>query len=355
MSPKQLPESVLSARDREILSDVIGTFIVTGEPVSSRSVAKHERHGVSSATIRNVMADLEDLGLLAQPHTSAGRIPTEEGYHFYIESLMPSRRISERERAFIEAGLSEDGADGEQLMSSASELLSQLSNQIGIVLTPSVAETELKSINFLPLSGRKVLCIVVATSGFIDHKLIVTTREMSAEELLRISNYVNENFAGLEVRQLRDRLLALMSEERARVDQLLASAIELASGALESEDSQDVKIKGTASVLNLPELASLDRIQRLLDAFADSAALVQLLNQMMSGRGVRVLIGEDSELTAELDFSLVATSYGVGGRPLGTLGVFGPSRMPYQRMIPLVNYFGERLSRALEEAYSGHA
>lgn len=351
MSAKPDPEPILSPRDREILRDVIGTFIATGEPVSSRSVAKHRQHGVSSATIRNVMADLEDLGLLTQPHTSAGRMPTEDGYHFYIDSLMPSRRVSSRDRAFIDAEL-DAGGEGDRLMTAASQLLSQLSNQIGIVLTPSIGETELKSISFVPLSGRKVLCIVVSSSGFIDNKLIETSTELPAEELLRISNYVTESFAGLTVRQIRDKLIALMAQERARVDQLLATAIELSRNALDLEDDQELVVEGTNSVLSLPELADLGRVQRLLDTFAERAGLVQLLNQLMSGQGVRVLIGEDSDLTAELDFSLVATTYGVAGKPLGTLGVFGPTRMPYQRMIPLVNYFGERLSKALESAYA---
>lgn len=343
---------ILSPRDREILRDVIRTFIDTGEPVSSRSVAKHDRHGVSSATIRNVMADLEDLGFLSQPHTSAGRVPTEDGYHFYIDSLMPNRTVSERERAFIENELSAGSVDGERLMSSASQLLSQLSHQIGIVQTPSIAETELKSISFVPLSGNKILCIVVSGNGFVDNKLIETTSKLSADELLRISNYVTDNFAGLTVRQIRDRLIALMAEERARVDQLLASAIELARNALDLDGGQDIFVQGTNSMLSQPELANLARVQRLLDTFADRAGLVQLFNQLMSGQGVRVLIGQDSDLTGALDFSLVATTYGVAGRPLGALGVFGPSRMPYQKLIPLVTYFGERLSRALEDAYS---
>ena len=220
------------------------------------------------------------------------------------------------------------------------------------MLTPSIGETELKSISFVPLTGRKVLCILVSSSGFIDNKLIEVSKEVSADELTRISNYMTENYAGLSVRQIRDKLLSMMAQERARVDQLLANAIELSRTALDLEHAQDLVVQGTNSVLGLPELANLGRVQRLLDTFADRAGLVQLLNQLMSGQGVRVLIGDDSDLTAELDFSLVATTYGVAGKPLGTLGVFGPSRMPYQRMIPLVNYFGERLSRALENAYS---
>lgn len=344
--------TVLDPRDRAILRDVIGTFILTGEPVSSRSVAKHQQHGVSAATIRNVMADLEDLGYLTQPHSSAGRVPTGHGYHFYIDSLMPNRQLSSRDRSAIEAALRARSVEGEQLMTSAGQLLSELSHQIGIVLTPAMGDTELKSINFLPLSGTKVLCILVAASGFIDNKLIETDEPLPADELVRISNYLTENYSGRTIRAIRDDLLVRMAEERARVDQLLAGAIELARRALDDSSDQELVVEGTTSVLDQPELADLERVRRLLETFTDRAGVVRLLNKLIRGPGVRVVIGDESDLTAGLDFSLVAKTYGVGGKTLGTLGVFGPSRMEYQKVIPLVDYFGNRLSLALEEAYT---
>jgi heat-inducible transcriptional repressor len=248
--------------------------------------------------------------------------------------------------------LGESTTGSDELMSSASQLLSQLSHQIGIVVTPSLRDIELRSVSFVPLSGRKVLCVVVSSSGHVDNKLIETSTRMDSDELQRISNYLTETFAGLTVRKTRDRLIKMMGEERARIDRLMANAIDLARNALAGGGDRDLFVEGTSSILGIPELSDVGRIQKLLDAFADSASLVQLLNQLMSGGGVRVLIGEDSDLTAELDFSLVGTSYRVGGRPVGTLAVFGPTRMPYQRLIPLVNYFGERLSQALETTYA---
>jgi heat-inducible transcriptional repressor len=336
----------LTPRDREILRDVVATFLGTGEPVSSRRVAKLRRHGLSAATIRNVMADLEELGLLLQPHTSAGRVPTEFGYHVYIDSLMPSRALPAELRRQIDDSLKPDGS-GEELTSVASHLLSELSQQIGIVVVPALGEIVLRSISFVPLSGSRALCVLVSASGFVDSKVIETQRRLPREELIRISNYLTDNFGGQTLRQIRDRLLGLMAEERAQMDQLLASAIELARQALVAGDP-DLLVEGTSSILMRPELADVERVRRLLDTFADKARLVQLLNRLIEGEGVRVVIGQESDLTSDLDFSLVATSYGFGDQTRGTMGIFGPSRMDYAAAIPLVRYLGDRLSQALE-------
>ena len=337
----------LTARDREILRDVVATFLGTGEPVSSRRVAKLRRHGLSAATIRNVMADLEDLGLLLQPHTSAGRVPTESGYHLYIDSLMPSRDVPADLRRQIDDSLTPE-VGGEELTSVATHLLSELSQQIGIVMVPAVGETVLRSLSFVPLSGCRALCVLVSASGFVDSKVIEPARPVPREELIRISNYLTDNFAGHTPRQIRDRLLVMMAEARAQVDQLLASAIDLARRALVVGDNPDLLVEGTSSILARPELADVELVRKLLDTFADKARLVQLLNRLIEGQGVRVVIGSESDLTSDLDFSLVATSYGAGDRSLGSLGIFGPSRMDYAGVIPLVNYLGDRLSQALE-------
>jgi heat-inducible transcriptional repressor len=344
------PLSGLTARDREILRDVVATFLGTGEPVSSRRVAKLRRHGLSAATIRNVMADLEDHGLLVQPHTSAGRVPTEIGYHVYIDSLMPSRGVPAELRRQIDDSLTPEGS-GDELTTVASQLLSELSQQIGIVVVPALGETVLRSISFVPLSGRRALCVLVSANGFVDNKVIETQRRVPRDELIRISNYLTDNFGGMTLRQIRDRLLGLMAEERAQMDRLLASAIDLARDALIAGDPE-LRVEGTSSLLMRPELADVERVRRLLDTFADKARLVQLLNRLIEGQGVRVVIGQESDLTSDLDFSLVATSYGLGDQPLGTMGIFGPSRMDYAAVIPLVNYLGDRLSQALERTLS---
>jgi heat-inducible transcriptional repressor len=335
----------LTARDREILREVVCSFILTGTPVSSRAVAKQHPEGLSAATIRNSMADLEESGFLLQPHTSAGRVPTEAGYHFYIDALLPPSAVPEPEQRYIQEHLTGVGGDG--LAARASQLLSEMSSQIGIVVTPAVGETRLKAIDFVPLSGTRVLCVVVSVDGFIDNKVIEAGKPLSREELVRISNYLTEHFGGLTLRDARDRVLALLAETRARVDALLADAIALAQGAL-GRDAPSLWIEGTSAMLGRPELSDLERVRRLIETFDNRTQVVRMLSELIQGEGVRVVIGAESDLTSELDFSLVATTYGVDGQALGALGIFGPSRMPYQRVIPLVHYLGERLSRALE-------
>ena len=336
----------LNARDREILNDIIRTFILSGEPVSSRSVAKGGRHSLSAATIRNVMADLEDLGFLTQPHISAGRVPTRDGYHFYIDALMENRSVPAKARRTIDETLVAGASDAEEMMASASHLLSRLTQQIGIVMTPTVGRSTLRAIDFVNLSGCKVLCVLVGASGFVDNKVIETPEPIAREDLVRISNYLTDHFAGKTLRQIRDELIDLMAEERTMVDHLLGRAIELAREAFAAKGTQAVLVEGTTAILNQPELSDLDRIRRLLGTFSDKATLVRVLNQLVEGPGVRVVIGNDSDLTSDLDFSLVATSYGVGSGA-GKLGIFGPSRMDYQRVIPIVEYFGEKIGQAL--------
>jgi heat-inducible transcriptional repressor len=343
----------LLPRDREILRDIIATYILSAEPVSSRSVAKQGRLGLSAATIRNVMADLEEWGYLVQPHTSAGRVPTPAAYHMFIESMMQARKLPARERRYIEENLASTPADADQLIGITSHLLSELSQQVSIVVAPAIGDTVLKAVDFVPVAERKVLCVVVSQEGFVDNRVIETGEEIPRQELTRISNYLTENFAGHTLRDIRDRLLRQMTEERLQVDRLLARTIELAREGLALDSQPEVLVDGASALLARPELADIQRVRRMFEAFTDKARLVRMLNGCIQGGGVRVLIGDDSDLTSELDFSLVASSYCVGEQPLGTLGIFGPSRMEYQKIIPLVHYLGQALSRALSDGFAG--
>ena len=237
-------------------------------------------------------------------------------------------------------------------MGTASHLLSELSSQVGVVVTPAMGETVLKAIDFVPVAGRKILCVVVSSTGFIDNKVIETEEEVSREELVRISNYLTEHFAGQTLREIRERLVRMMVEEKAQMDRMLARTIELANAGL-ADGAPGVVVDGTSMLLAKPEMADVARVRRMFDAFADKARLVRMLNRCIQGGGVRVLIGEDCELTSDFEVSVVATPYGYGERPLGTLGIVGPSRMDYEKIIPLVNFLGETLSRALAETFSG--
>ena len=341
----------LNPRDREILADIIRTYVLGGEPVSSRTLSKHLQHGLSSASIRNVMADLEDMGLLRQPHTSAGRVPTESAYRLYIESMMKTQAVSARERRYIAEQL-KDAVDGDHLVSAVSRLLSELSNQVSVVLMPVVDEIVLKSADFVSMGGGRILCVMVSMSGFIDHVIIETEEDVSRQDLVRISNYVTENFGGRRLRDIRDQLVQAMVEDRRGVSNWLSCAMSLADQAISGPVEQEVLVKGTSTLLDLPELSDIERVRRMLDTFADKARLVKVLSRVLeSSDGVRVFLGNDSDVTSELDFSLVAAPYGTADSTLGSLGIIGPSRMEYPRMVSLVAYLGETLSKAL--AYEG--
>ena len=351
--PTPTLHEALTPRDLEILRDVVRSFILTGVPVSSRAVSKHSGMGLSAATIRNTMADLEEAGYLSQPHTSAGRVPTEFGYHSYIESLTPAPRISPEDKLRIDEHFP-FGGESEELVGRASQLLAELTQQIGMIMVPAIGDTILKTLTLVPLSGARVLCVIVSSSGFVDSKMIELDSPASPEDLVAASNYVTTHFAGMTLRQARDHLLALMAEERAQVDRWLATTLAVAQRALDDVHGADVLVEGTSGVLTQPELADVRRVRRLVEKFNNRAQLVQVLNRLISGgRGVRVVIGEESELTSDVDFSLVATTYGTEEQELGKVGVFGPSRMNYRRVIPLVEYLGERLSQALQSTASG--
>jgi heat-inducible transcriptional repressor len=353
MAPRRItPSRELHPRDLEILKDVILTHLLSAEPVSSRTVARYGGTDLSAASIRNVMADLEDWGYLSQPHASAGRVPTTAGYHLFIDSLMRRQKLPAKDRRLIEEHLMSGSGDADELMKAASRLLSELSSQVGIVVAPAIGQTVLKTVDFVPLSGRKVLCVVVSTGGFIDNKVIETEQPVSREKLIQIGNYLTDSFAGRTLVEIRDQLLQLMAEERSKMDLLLGLTIELAQKGLKESGEPMVRVDGTSMVLAYPELSDVQRVRRLLETFADKAKLVSMLNECIKGEGVRVLIGEDSDLTSELDFSLVATTYGLEDEVRGTLGIFGPSRMEYQRIIPLVHHLGTTLSKALARGFA---
>ncbi len=340
----------LSGRDREILRAIVDAFITSGRPVSSRALSKQSSEHLSAATIRNVMADLEEEGLLAQPHTSAGRVPTSSAYRLYVEGLMPEARLAPGECQYIQEILRDADEQGDNLVETAANLLSDLSKNAAVMLIPAVGDTVLKAIDFVPVADRRVLCVVVSSTGFVDNVVIETEEPVPREVLVRIGNLVNDRFVGLTLRSVRDRLLAWMAEDRAAVDRHLSEAIDLARRAVEQSEAASVMVKGTSSLLGQPELADVMRIRRMLDAFSDKARLVSMLNKCLSGDGVRLFVGEDSELTSELDFSLVAVGYDDGQQAIGTLGILGPSRMEYARAVSLVHFLGGTLSETLRSA-----
>lgn len=343
------PTPDLLPRDREILRDVVRTYLLSGLPVSSRTVARHEQHGVSAATIRNVMADLEERGLLEQPHHSSGRVPSSAGLRYYLEALMETQALSEGERQRIELDLQQGGSSPEALAETTARLLSRLSGKIGILVIPNLGDTVLESVSFVPLSGRRVLCVLVSRSGFIENRLFETDEPISIGELVRLSNYLTETFRGKTLRSIREQLRASLDEQRGEVHRLLGRQIQMAELGPASASPPEVIVEGTAQVVGQGSLTALDQVRRLLDTFSEKSRLLALLSQCVEGSGVRVVFGEENSLTSELGVSLVARPYGTEGPARGALGILGPTCMPYERIIPLVDFLGDALSRALTE------
>jgi heat-inducible transcriptional repressor len=294
------------------------------------------------------MADMEESGFLFQPHTSAGRLPTTAGYHYYVDSLRSGRGVTPADRLYIREQFEESVVGVDDILGMATRLLNNLSNQIGVLLTPSIGEATLKALHFVRLSGRRVLCVLESAGGVVENREIETLLPLRREELTRISNFLTDNFSGLTLREIRDRLLQMMREDRNEIDELVSNAITLAQKALVSDDMPNLLVEGTVAIIGQPELSDVPRVKRLLETFAEKAELVQMLNQILETRGPCAIIGDDSDLTSDLDFSLVATPYGTSEKTLGTLGIFGPSRMPYHRVVPLVRYLGEAVTKALE-------
>lgn len=340
-------QGYLNERSKKILEAIIEDYIVTAEPVGSRTITR--RHGLtlSSATVRNVMADLEDMGFLASPHTSAGRVPTEKAYRLYVDSLVGLSRIAREERDEIRKRCRLTGRDTGEVLKEASRMLSSISHYMGIVMAPRFAANIFRQMEFVKLSGKRILAILVSQSGSVQNKIIETDEEQQVADLQRMSNYLNDLLKGLTIVQVKSRILEEMEEEKIRYDTLLASALKLSQQALEGADSE-VFIEGQANILDQPEFADVAKMKDIIRAFEEKGQLLALLERCMSAEGVQIFIGSESHLNRMSEMSLVTSTYMTGKNTVGILGVIGPTRMGYAKIIPIVDYTAKQVSRLLE-------
>lgn len=343
----------LNDRARDILKGLIQEYVRTGKPVGSRRLAKINREGLSAATIRNIMSDLEEGGFVAQPHTSAGRIPAEKGYRFYVDALLYARELPSKEAERISRSLEQETDPGE-LMTKTSQILSEFSNNVGFVLAPPVSLAVLKHIEFLNISERRVLVVLVTRAGLVQHRLIQIDEELSQGELEEAGRYLVKNFEGRTLFEIRDELLALMSEEKALYDRLLKNVILLGSASLvkaeaETPDSPEVYIGGTAKIITRPELADVNRMIALFQTFEQKSRLVKIISECLkiTPGGPTVTIGLDKHLPAMRDWAVVASPYLYNNQVWGSLGILGPARMEYARAISLVDYVAKLFGKIL--------
>ena len=333
-------------RARHLLRTLIGRYIRDGEPVGSQTLARHAGLDISPATIRNILADLEEAGLLSSPHTSAGRIPTAQGYRLFVDSLLQTRPLPEAELARLRQELPA-GVGTQALLGSASELLSAMTHFVGVVSAPRREQFAFRHIDFVPLDARRVLAILVFADNDVQNRIIQTRRAYDAGELERIANYLNHHCAGRPLADIRATLLRDLQGARTEMEALLAHTIELAEQALVPA-SDDMVLAGQTRLMGVQELADLDRLRELFDAFARKREILQLLERTMRAPGVRIFIGEETGLAPLEGVSLVTAPYVARGQVLGVVGVIGPTRMAYDRVIPVVTAAADALGVAMD-------
>ncbi len=349
MQKLDLHHDELDSRAREVLREIIMQHVATGEAISSRSLAKSRRFELSPASLRNVMADLEDLGYLQQPHTSAGRVPTDLGYRFFIDHLMRSRALSLREREAIDDQVRHANAI-DQVLQLVSRLLSKLSDQVGVVFMPTLLQFAIRSMDFVLVAENKIMCIIVGTNGVVVNKVIESRHWFTRDELEKISRYITVEFAGMTLDAIRRRLIRMTEEERALHDQMLQKTISLGIEAVNdvAPVEHELYVEGATSMLMKPEYADAVSLRKTILALQEREKLIELLNSCLSEDGLQILIGSEADFTQVHNFSLVARRYGAHA-PLGMVGIIGPMRMEYARMAPLVDYLSRALSRKIEE------
>jgi heat-inducible transcriptional repressor len=353
-------EKIPGTRGQIILSALINEHFVTGEPVGSKVLADKfaNASGMSSATIRNVMSELEEAGLVEQPHTSAGRVPTDKGYRFYVDNLLGVLSISNEDLILIgdELGLNTNETS-DRLMERTSQLLSALSNNVGIVVSPSLADDRLQHIEFVNLSDNRILVVLVSAPNLVHNKIIRLNIQFAREELEQTANYLNAEFAGKSLVEIRAEIMRLMHEEKTLFDKLLQTAVILCSQSIEDEDDKlgEIYIDGTSNILTKTDFADLERLRELLRTIGEKSRLIEILTECIgrdttSKDGVQVVIGRENRSPSLQNCTLISAPYRIGGSSaVGTLSVLGPTRIEYARMISIVSYVARTLERMMSE------
>ncbi|HTS23111.1 MAG TPA: heat-inducible transcriptional repressor HrcA [Casimicrobiaceae bacterium] len=338
---------MLDPRAQRLLKTLIERYIVEGQPVGSRILSRQSGLELSPATIRNVMADLEEMGFIASPHTSAGRVPTPKGYRFFVDTLLTVKPLEEAEISELQGQLQADRP--QLLMSAAAQMLSQLTHFAGVVSTSRRRDASFRHVEFMRLSDRRVLLIIVTPEGDVQNCILHTDRPYSPQQLLEASNFLNEHYAGQPLQTVRTLLADELRQLREDVVALMTAAVDAGNEAL-SDPGETLVVSGGTNLLHAEDLASnMDRLRRLFAVFEQKTSLLHLLDVTHRAQGVHLFIGGESGLAPLDECSVITASYEVDGRVIGTLGVIGPTRMAYERVIPIVDVTAKLLSNALTQ------
>ena len=339
-------------RFKEILHWVVATFIVTGKPVGSRSVARRSLEQLSAATVRNIMADLEELGYLRQPHASAGRVPTDKAYRFYVDCLMERCVLSATDRVMIERDLCvDDSAD--RMMARASQVLSRASNNVGIVMSPPVSQVVLEHIHFTKLADNRILVIIASRSGMVQNRIIHFEDEIFQTELDMSARYIVEHFRNLTLPEIHRRILKLINQERAIYDNFMQQIVTLSAMAFsesENDSGAGIYLDGASNLIKTPEFSDVNKMKTLFETIEQKNRLAILLSRCMDEEpgDVRITIGAENAMPGIECCTLITSQYVVDKKTHGTLGILGPTRMEYARAISLVDYVARLFGQVLE-------
>lgn len=339
---------MMNDRSRILLKTLIERYIDDGEPVGSRALAKFSGLDLSPASIRNIMADLEEMGYIASPHTSAGRIPTPRGYRLFVDNLLTVKPLEQVEISQLEGQL--QAANTQKLVASASHLLSELTRFAGVVMTPRRRSAAFRHMEFLRLGENRILLIIVTPEGDVQNRIITIDKPYTASQLTEAANYLNQNFAGLDFEEMRKRLKADLRKLREDISQLMSHAVEAGSEAMQDRSGEFV-LSGERHLLDVSDLSTnMDSLRRLFAMFEQKTGFLQLLELSSQAHGVQIFIGGESGLVPLDECSVVTAPYEVDGQVVGTVGVIGPTRMAYERVIPIVDITAKLLSSALSQS-----
>lgn len=345
-----LQNHLLNERSQHLLKVLVERYIRDGQPVGSRTLSEEAALNLSPATIRNVLADLEEHGYLSSPHTSAGRIPTARGYRFFVDSLLTVQPLDKNTvQHFQQQFKPENNVKG--LVTSASNLLSDITKLTGLVMLPKREHASLRHVEFLPLTENRVLAILVLNEQEVQNRIIYTDRVYSSAELQQAANYLTATYQGYDIAQVRERLLRTMQEDSAQLNNLMQATIDVADKIFDKPKtvSTDYVLAGQENLFDLAGPGGINRLRQLFEAFTQKRDILHLLDQCLSTSGVQIFIGEESGYEVLEDCSLVTAPYSVEGAPVGVLGVIGPTRMPYERVISVVDVTAKLLSTALAQ------
>lgn len=339
--------SRLTQRHLEILNILISDYIASAQPVASRTIARKHSDHLSPATVRNVMADLAELGLISQPHISAGRLPTDAGMRLYIDTLLNRRELSDEEMDAIRSHCGHEERRIDAALRRTSKMLAAVSRYAGLIVTPDSSRIAFKQIEFIPLSGRRLLGIFVSQEGRVENRLLEVSEEFTYPELERINNYCNQAFMGLTLDDAIEKAGRELTAERTDYDQLLKQAMSLSHEVLSCVPGSDLVVDGEVQLLDEPEFANAEAFRRVMEAIEEKRSILHVLERCREGDGVRVFLGADAGLENMDSLGVVGAPYFKNGKIVGALGVIGPMRMDYSRVVPIVDFTAKVLSDVL--------